>query len=302
MSELPPMLRWAMCHFGSGDAFFVAQAFFALALFAAWRRWRSGRVFSIAFVGALWLFLSAWPGTLFWILGLGICGVAIGLQTFVRRPPKGSGRRLLPITMAFVAIAPLHETTFRLTPRMPLRSGESLAVIGDSVTAGLNDDDDTWPQQLARRCDIAVWDASQPGATLPSALQQLSALNGRGDVLILEIGGNDLLEEVGVAPFRQTLQELLSAATQRYNRVVMCELPLPPLANQYGFWQRRLAGQYRVPLIPKRRLIGILTTAGATVDGVHLSDAGQMRMAELMQSVLQLAPGTDENGNYQRIE
>lgn len=301
MSELPPILRWAMYHFGSGDAFFVAQAFFALAIFAAWRRWPGRRVFSIAFVGALWLGLSAWPGTLFWILGLGICVAANHLHLRLRRVPGKSCSRLLPITLAFVAIAPLHETAFRLTPRVPLRSGESLAVIGDSVTAGLNDDD-TWPQQLSRRCNITVWDASQPGATLPSALQQLTALDGRGDVLILEIGGNDLLEEVGVAPFREALQELLSAATQRYNRVVMCELPLPPLSNQYGFWQRRLAGQYRVLLIPKRRLIGILTTAGATVDGVHLSDAGQTRMTELMQLVLHLAPGTDEKWSYHRVE
>jgi len=40
-----------------------------------------------------------------------------------------------------------------------------------------------------------VLDASQPGATLRSALRQNTSLSGDTGFVIIEIGGNDLLED-----------------------------------------------------------------------------------------------------------
>lgn len=168
----------------------------------------------------------------------------------------------------------------------PPGSISNLLVIADSVTAGLNDREDTWPRQLARVADIELFDASQPGATLRSARQQNRLLSRMTGTLILEIGGNDLLEGLPVSQFERDLDQLLSDAVQPGRSVVLFELPLPPLCAAYGLAQRRQVAKHGVRLIPKRLFASIISTRGATVDGIHLSHDGQTLMMKLIRSLL----------------
>jgi hypothetical protein len=68
--------------------------------------------------------------------------------------------------------------------------------------------------------------------------------------------------------------------------VVMFELPLFPHKIAYGQIQRRLAAKYGISLIPKRYFISVIGGANATLDGLHLSDAGAHRMAALVAHIL----------------
>ena len=81
----------------------------------------------------------------------------------------------------------------------------------------------------------------------------------------------------------------------------MFELPLPPLSAGFGMAQRRQAGRHGARLIPKRLFAQILSTQGATVDGIHLSNRGHTLMTELIQQLCgkQLAAGM---GDYQKLE
>ena len=188
--------------------------------------------------------------------------------------------------------------------RAPEQTIETLGVVGDSITAGLNDGEDTWPQQLARRVTSEVVDASQPGATLKSARKQLQLLEPSGvHALVLEIGGNDLLEGLPVPEFEHDLDQLLSDCRDLNPAVVvMFELPLPPLATRYGAVQRRVAALHGVKLVPRRVLAGVLTANGSTVDGIHLSNAGQTRLAGVVQKLLKFENAPSQSGNYRRLE
>ena len=73
--------------------------------------------------------------------------------------------------------------------------------------------------------------------------------------------------------------------------VVMLELPLPPFHNRYGDAQRRLARRHGVLLVPKRVLIGVLTSEGATLDTIHLSGRGHALMAETIWDLIGQAIG-----------
>jgi acyl-CoA thioesterase I len=66
----------------------------------------------------------------------------------------------------------------------------------------------------------------------------------------------------------------------------MIELPLPPLYNRYGIVQRALAKSHGVTLIPKRILAKVITTPGATVDGLHLSNTGHTLLARALSEML----------------
>ena len=76
-------------------------------------------------------------------------------------------------------------------------------------------------------------------------------------------------------------------------QVVMFELPLPPLYNDFGIVQRRLAAQYRVALIPKRVLAGVIAGSGSTIDSLHLSAEGHRAMADAVWSAIGTAYGTE---------
>jgi acyl-CoA thioesterase-1 len=59
------------------------------------------------------------------------------------------------------------------------------------------------------------------------------------------------------------------------------------LCNGWGVVQRRLAAKYGVTLIPKRVFVGVLTTGDATLDSVHLSQAGHQAMADRVWRLLE---------------
>ena len=73
----------------------------------------------------------------------------------------------------------------------------------------------------------------------------------------------------------------------------MFELPLPPFYHEFGRIQRSLARKYGVALIPKRVLLSVLAGSDSTVDTIHLTQAGQRRMAA---SVWRLLSGAYSGG------
>jgi acyl-CoA thioesterase-1 len=125
-----------------------------------------------------------------------------------------------------------------------------------------------------------VTDLSRVGATVASALRQAEGLPQEGGMVLLEIGGNDLLGSASAAEFARDLERLLARVCGPGRVVLMFELPLPPFSNEFGRAQRRLASQYGVVLVPKRIFLAVLTGEGMTLDSVHLGRQGHERMAE----------------------
>ncbi len=108
-----------------------------------------------------------------------------------------------------------------------------------------------------------------------------------GDHLVLiEIGGNDLLMGVSSDEYGKALDALLSTVAAPNRTVLMFELPLFPNKIAYGQIQRRLSAKYRVALIPKRYFAQVIGDAGGTTDGLHLSASGARLMAALVAQVL----------------
>jgi acyl-CoA thioesterase-1 len=300
MEEPGWLLRAVTEHFAGGSALWIGWVLLLVAIRAQTAQWSAGKVSVFAALGLVWVVLSGWPS--FVIQGL-LYGTAL---IWLMRPVLPSATRLPDVrwwrrgVLPVVVVALLFELPWTLGPLRTLPVRE-LAVIGDSVTAGLNAKDVTWPRVLAQTGAVPIWDASQQGATVASARQQLQRLDGRGDALLIEIGGNDLLEGLPVDDFAARLDALLDAARPQYASVTMLELPLPPLCNRYGVVQRRLATKHGVALIPKRVFARVLTATGSTVDGIHLSDRGQQRMASAIREWLQL-PATPDESEYHRLD
>ncbi|MCI0357231.1 MAG: GDSL-type esterase/lipase family protein, partial [Planctomycetaceae bacterium] len=189
------------------------------------------------------------------------------------------------------------ELPHQFAPRLEPLGSPPLWIIGDSATAGLGSNERTWPDLLPE--SVEVHNLAQAGATTAMAVKsQANQITSDGGVVLIEIGGNDLLLEGGSArQFERDLDALLlqvcgsagaspSQAGASRRTVIMFELPLPPLCNEYGRIQRRLAARYGVRLIPKRVLIGVLAGGGATLDSIHLTNNGHQQMAGEVWAVI----------------
>jgi acyl-CoA thioesterase-1 len=189
---------------------------------------------------------------------------------------------LLVAVICFVAFA--WEIPFRGTPFLGDREHTRLAVVGDSISAGLlgPEKETTWPRQFEELFHIPVIDVSREGATAASAIKQAAQIPDDATLVLVEIGGNDLLGPTSPAKFATDLEALLAKLVMEGRQIVMLELPLPPLYNRFGQAQRELAHRYHVSLISKRDFAVVLAAGGATLDGLHLSDHGHRLMAEMI--------------------
>ncbi|RLS37039.1 MAG: hypothetical protein DWH81_11700 [Planctomycetota bacterium] len=190
-----------------------------------------------------------------------------------------------PIMLAWIIV--VTEAGWAMRPAISPISERSVVVFGDSLSAGLGEKEGTpWPDQLRDRKHVAVTNLSEAGATTADGLKNVFQTDHVPGLVIIELGGNDLLGGVALADFEKNLDGILSHLRSHNRTVVMVELPLLPGKNAWGGTQRRLSRQYRCRLIPKRLLVDVLAAPGSTTDTLHLSQTGHQRLAEQIWSVI----------------
>lgn len=274
-------------HVVSGQSFFSGAtlvAFSAFALTASNRLAR--RLGGVALpVGAIGIAVSS-TAVPYWCYAV---AVVITLAWLLSLRAAEWRHRLSWAVVGAWTVAMLLEVPYHIEPALDPASSRSVTVIGDSLTAGVADQSETWPRILGREHAIAVTDVSRVGATAATALQRIKGRRLETSVVLVEIGGNDLLGSTPSGQFERDLDALLAAVSGERRQVVMFELPLPPFCHQYGRIQRALAKKHSVVLIPKRVLLSVLGGEGATLDTIHLSEAGHRRMAARIWHLLEPA-------------
>ncbi len=255
-------------HIYSGHFFFTAAAFFIVGILV--RRLR--------LLALLALPLAALSGTPM-PLWLAVPVVVLAIAALISRrgglqPPAGGRRPPLPAIAAIVGV--VIAVAFELPYHLPrhIATPSRLFVIGDSLASGGFGEQSPWPVKLGAR------NLSSPSETAQTALQNQIALlppPAPGDCVIVEIGGNDMLNGRPVREFASALDAILAAMPPR--TVVMLELPVVPGAWRYGAAQRRLARKHRATLVPKRVLAGVLLDPRNTTDGLHLTERGHAQLA-----------------------
>ena len=302
------MVMLLVKHIASGQAFFTGVGLFVLAVLLS--KWGRRRWASVAWaVGLLLVAASAMPLPLTYYLVMGVVSlawiVAIRRQTHppnsepaesenltASPAPSRLARTLTGVFLGGWLIGAGLELPYHVTPTIPGASSPRLTILADSVTAGMGEHEAvTWPVLFASAHPIEVVDLSRMGATAASATRLAECHPPAEGIVLLEIGGNDILGSTTVGQFERTLDELLRTVSRPGRQVVMLELPLPPLFNEYGRVQRRLASRYDVTLIPKRFLLDVLLSESTTLDSIHLSQEGHQRMADRVWDLLRASFG-----------
>ncbi len=291
------MTRNAAYFFVSGDAFFAGALLIAAGHSAAWH-WRHRR-------GAKWLRLLTILGVAccvltviplpLWLYCLGL-GLPVAWINFPFAKSNDTRRhrilrRAQPLVELFLVLATGWELSERTSlMRIPLaKLPAEIHVVGDSLSAGIGDEQNhLWPRLLSQRLNVPIVNHAQPGANLNSALKQAEEIIGDDCLVLIEIGGNDLLSGQDSKMVEADLAKLLSKLKRGQRTLVMFELPVPPILGAYEFarTQRRLAQRFGVRLISRREFANVLLSAGATSDGLHLSRVGHQRLAEIVAQTL----------------
>jgi acyl-CoA thioesterase-1 len=284
-------------HIVSGDAFFSGTA---MLLTVVWLRHyveekppgENSAISSGARVCLLILFLCGIAGIVFsstpmpiWLAGL------LSLVTLVWCGTLTWPRYRSPAAMAMTVcwgLSVAMEIPWRILPATAEKTVNAITVIGDSVSAGMEEGEaETWPSLLAKQHPVVVQDLSHVGETAGSALKRAQQRGIQHDWVIAEIGGNDVLGSTSPSQFETALEALLRELTNNNRKVVMFELPLIPLYHRYGMIQRSLATKFDVALVPKRYFLSILADGDATLDSIHLSQSGHQRMSDLVWRLMQ---------------
>ncbi len=273
-------------HIVSGHSFFTGIGLILLAVVVSFnRRAAVRRVFVVLFVvGVIGVVLSSTPIP-YWVYGL---ATAMSLAWLLTRNRESMRRYTSWALVSVWLLAALVEVPWHVTPAVRSTAVGAMTVIGDSVSAGMEENEaETWPSLLARQRKIIVQDISHVGETASSALKRVQKNGIDASFVIVEIGGNDLLGSTRAPQFEADLDALLSHLKAEELEIVMFELPLLPFYHEFGRIQRSLSVRHDVRLIPKRVFLSILAEGNSTLDSIHLSQSGHQRMADLVWRISQ---------------
>jgi acyl-CoA thioesterase-1 len=182
---------------------------------------------------------------------------------------------------------------------LPGLRAESLAILGDSLTAGYGlDESQAYPAlvQQALRLSHPTWtviNAGVSGDTSTGALRRVDwVLKAKPTLLMIAIGANDGLRGQPLETFEANLRAIVAKAVAAKSTPVLAGMQLPiNLGAEYraGFEAvyARVAQDTRTPLLPFLLAgVAMQPTLNQT-DGIHPNAAGQEIIAKTVLNFLE---------------
>lgn len=275
--------------FADGTTFFVGLAV-VLAAEGILFRFRSRFIRPVctvaAIVGIILVIISATPLPI-WAYALWAVPAVCGIVSLNWSAPSRRFRQTgVVLLFASTSVLCLMEAPFHRRPTLRVSADSTVYVLGDSISAGMGTGHRCWPAVLDDMKPFRVVNLAQPGATVEGAIAQAKAISEPNALVIVAIGGNDLLGGTDAASFHSTLDKLVSSLRSGQHEFLLLELPLFPFRNAYGMAQRDVVRKHDGAMLPKRSFTRVLGTKQGTLDGLHLSQAGHDAMAEIIAEVL----------------
>ena len=165
--------------------------------------------------------------------------------------------------------------------------GKTIVCLGDSITSGVGAaPGQPFPVLLAEKIGTEVINAGVPGDTSEGGLARVDEVLAHDPwMVIVELGGNDILNQVPPermeAALRQILDRLLAARVVP----VLVEIEVP-FAGRYSDVFERLDVDYAIPVV-EETLGQILVDPALKSDPIHPNSAGHVKLAEAVADVVE---------------
>ena len=162
--------------------------------------------------------------------------------------------------------------------------GETVAVLGDSIPAGFGDTVGTeraWPTLVAQRLHLTVVNQSVAGDTTDRGLARLdSVLDTHPRLVVVELGGNDMMSRAGADHMRATLDAIFERIQQRGAMVMYVSVPSPLSTTYPSAWSA--ACERRGVWHVRNVLDGVFGVPSMMYDSIHPNAEGHAHIAERM--------------------
>lgn len=172
-------------------------------------------------------------------------------------------------------------------------SGATVVVLGDSLSygTGANKGED-YPSLLAQKTGWKIINAGVPGETSAQGLERLPALlEHRPALLILELGGNDLLQHLPNSQTEANLKTVITRAKANHVQVALVAVPevnairaAVGALNDHPLYEK-VAEETNTPLV-KEVFAEVLSDNNLKADYVHPNAQGYAIVSEQMYEKL----------------
>ena len=181
-------------------------------------------------------------------------------------------------------------------PRQPplprIGPDDVVLAFGDSITYGVGapSDNQSYPEVLGALIGRHVVRDGVPGEVTAQGLERLPASldEYQPKLLLLCLGGNDMLRDLDPADTEANLREMIEVARERGVAVVLIAVPEPRLIGGVAQFYRRVAEDLGIPL-EERVLLDVLKDRDYKSDPIHPNAEGYRRMAQALAELLRNA-------------
>jgi acyl-CoA thioesterase I len=178
------------------------------------------------------------------------------------------------------------------TPALPkLGTDDVVLAFGDSLTYGTGArEEESYPAVLRRLIGRRVERAGFPGEVTEQGVQRLPGLLDahRPRLLLLCMGGNDMLQKVDPAATEANLRTMVHLARERGMGVVLIGVPKPELFGGVAEFYPKIATDLGIPL-EDQVLKDVLYDRDYKSDAIHPNAQGYRKVAEAMAKLLRRA-------------
>jgi len=177
-------------------------------------------------------------------------------------------------------------------PRVPaVGPSEVIVAFGDSLTYGTGAaESESYPVVLGQLIGRKVVRAGVPGEVTAQGLARLPQVieEYRPALVIVCLGGNDMLRRMDEAHVRRNLREIIRAIKARGIAVVLVGVPKPALIASAPAFYGELAQEFGIPYEGKI-VTDVMYQLELKADPIHPNARGYRRMAEAIAELLKKA-------------
>jgi lysophospholipase L1-like esterase len=212
-------------------------------------------------------------------------------------PDMMSRRQWLTLAGAVAFVAALVAWLAWPSASGPARptAGDQIIVFGDSLVQGVGASPGRdLVSVLSSRLGVPMLNAGRNGDTTGAALARLdrAVLAHRPRVVVVLLGGNDLLRRVPRDVMIENLETIVTRIRERGAAVVLATVEIGFFTGADGRAFDALAARTRAAIVPDI-LGGILGRRDLMADGIHPNDRGYEMMADRLEPVLRDLAGRD---------
>lgn len=195
--------------------FGIALIILAVVVLSIYRSFFTGILLRITLLGGYFLVIMSTtplPGLFYWCLFLVLMAFFVSniISSYLSR--KAKLLMATPLTLASL-IGLFMELPCQFTSNHSDSLHNPFYIIGDSISDGIGRER-TWTDLLADEHEVDVINLAVAGATCQTALSQARQIRTENALVLLEIGGNDLLGNQSAKDFGKDLKALIKRVSK----------------------------------------------------------------------------------------